>query len=166
MQMQGEGVYRDGEGLERHVVRSGCNLWPWVAIVSYDGLGRVYSPHGRVRDDNRESKFDLVEYLRPLPVTMQHPEVAQHVAIAERLETEYRELEGELHYVRGELQKVDRLLEEKRYQCQVQHEEILKLRKQVGYLNFNAMSAIQQLSAAMVAVTDKFPEGDSNGRQD
>jgi len=162
MQMNGEGVYRDGEGLERHVVRSGCNLWPWVAIVSHDGLGRVYSPHGRVCDDNRESKFDLVKYLRPLPANMQHPDIAEHLAIVERTQIEYRELEGVFHQVQGQLETVQRLLQEKRHQCQVQHEEIVKLRKQVGYLNFNAMTAIQQLSAAMVAVTDKFPEGDSN----
>ncbi len=166
MQMQGEGVYRDGEGLERHVVRSGCNLWPWVAIVDHDGKARTYSQHGWYSDGDGGHPFNLLEYLRPLPANMQHPEVAEHLAIVERTQIEYRELEGVFHQVQGQLETVQRLLQEKRHQCQVQHEEILKLRKQVGYLNFNAMSAIQQLSAAMVAVTDKFPEGDSNGRQD
>jgi hypothetical protein len=165
MQMQGEGVYRDGEGLERHVVRSGCNLWPWVAVISHDGDSRVYNPHGRVCVDNRECQFDLDEYLRPLPANMQHPEVAQHLATVERLETQYRELEGEVNYVRGELQTAERLLSEKRFQCQVQHDEIVRLRKQVGYLNNSAMAAIQQLSAAMVAVTGKFSEGASNDNE-
>ena len=163
MQMQGEGIYRDGEGLERHVVRSGCMVqWLWVAVISHDGASRAYNPHGRVCESNRESKFDLVEYLRPLPANIQHPEVTELLKTIAQANVDYCELEGELRHVRGELQKAERLLEEKRFQCQVQHDEILKLRKQVGYLNHSAMAAIQQLSAAMVAVTDKFPEGASN----
>ena len=151
MQMQGEGVYPDGEGLERCVVRSGCNLWPWVAIVDHGGGARTYNPHGRVSVGNRAHAFDLVEYLRPLPVTMQHPDIADYLATAERWKTECRELESEVNHVRGELQTAERLLSEKRFQCQVQHEEIVKLRKQIVCLNHAAISAIQELSVAMQA---------------
>jgi len=165
MQMQGEGVYRDGEGLERHVVRSGCNLWPWVAIYDHEGNSRTYNHHGWYNEDDGGHPCNLVEYLRPLPVTMQHPDIAEHLAIVERTQIEYRELEGVFHLVQGELQTVQRLLEEKRHQCQVQHDEIVRLRKQVGYLNHSAMAAIQQLSAAMVAVTGKFSEGASNDNE-
>ncbi len=158
MQMQGEGVYRDGEGLERHVVRSGCNLWPWVAIINHDGNARPYNHHGWYA--HGDSQFNLVEYLRPLPVTMQHPDIAEHLAIVERTQIERRRIETELHQACGELQTVQRLLNEKKHQCQVQHEEVVRLRQQVSYLNSVALSTICNLSSAMRS-TKSFTENNN-----
>jgi hypothetical protein len=157
MQMNGEGVYRDGEGLERHVVRSGCNLWPWVAIWNHEGNARTYNHHGWYAHGDGGHPFNLLEYLRPLPVTMQHPDIAEHLEIIERTQIEYRELEGVFHQVQGQLETVQRLLNEKKHQCQVQHEEVVRLRQQVSYLNSVALSTICNLSSAMRA-TKSFTE--------
>jgi len=157
MQMQGEGVYLDGDLIKRHWSR-------------HDGQKTATDILDLLR--RGQSQKDIAARLEVSPSRVSEvagklrelfPDLAPgSESIVEQMQIEYHQLKSEVNHVRGELQTAERLLSEKRFQCQVQHEEIVKLRKQVEYFNLNAMAAIQQLSAAMVAVTDKFPEGDNN----